>query len=130
MAAEFTPFDDRPPRLRCARADVDHGARRGKGVARTLTRPSVHFSLGFLVGGAFVAGIVFRDAFNTALKFADTEAFCSDRHKGIGHRLPDMAGRMQSHRLRLLRRAAPTRGEIQRHPFAGLPMRISQSRRR
>jgi cytochrome c-type protein NapC len=42
---------------------------------RTVTRPSVHFSLGFLVVGAFVAGIVFWGAFNTALEFANTELF-------------------------------------------------------
>jgi len=48
---------------------------------RTVTRPSVHFSLGFLVVGAFVAGIVFWGAFNTALEFANTETFCTGCHE-------------------------------------------------
>ena len=48
---------------------------------RTVTRPSVHFSLGFLVVGAFVAGIVFWGAFNTALEFANTEVFCTGCHE-------------------------------------------------
>jgi cytochrome c-type protein NapC len=48
---------------------------------RTLTRPSVHFSLGFLVVGGFIAGIVFWGAFNTALEFANTETFCTGCHE-------------------------------------------------
>ncbi len=48
---------------------------------RTVTRPSVHFSLGFLVVGAFVAGIVFWGAFNTALEFTNTEVFCTGCHE-------------------------------------------------
>jgi cytochrome c-type protein NapC len=48
---------------------------------RTVTRPSVHFSLGFLVVGAFIAGIVFWGAFNTALEFANTETFCTGCHE-------------------------------------------------
>ena len=48
---------------------------------RTVTRPSVHFSLGFLVVGAFIAGIVFWGAFNTALEFANTEPFCTSCHE-------------------------------------------------
>ena len=48
---------------------------------RTVTRPSVHFSLGFLVVGAFVAGIIFWGAFNTALEFANTEVFCTGCHE-------------------------------------------------
>ena len=48
---------------------------------RTITRPSVHFSLGFLVVGAFIAGIVFWGAFNTALEFANTETFCTGCHE-------------------------------------------------
>ena len=48
---------------------------------RTVTRPSVHFSLGFLVLGAFVAGIVFWGGFNTALDFANTEVFCAGCHE-------------------------------------------------
>ena len=48
---------------------------------RTVTRPSVYFSLGFLVVGGFVAGIVFWGAFNTALEFANTETFCTGCHE-------------------------------------------------
>src|SRR5436190_18152845 len=48
---------------------------------RTVTRPSVHFSLGFLVVGAFLAGIVFWGAFNTALEFTNTETFCTGCHE-------------------------------------------------
>ncbi len=48
---------------------------------RVLTRPSVHFSLGFLTIGGFVAGIVFWGAFNTALEVTNTEAFCVSCHE-------------------------------------------------
>jgi cytochrome c-type protein NapC len=47
----------------------------------TITRPSRHFSLGFLVIGGFVAGVVFWGAFNTALEFANTETFCTGCHE-------------------------------------------------
>ena len=48
---------------------------------RVLTRPSVHFSLGFLTIGGFIAGIVFWGAFNTALEVSNTEAFCVSCHE-------------------------------------------------
>ena len=48
---------------------------------RVLTRPSVHFSLGFLTIGGFIAGIVFWGAFNTALEVTNTEAFCVSCHE-------------------------------------------------
>ena len=38
-----------------------------------LSRPSVHFSLGFLTIGGFIAGIVFWGGFNTALEATNTE---------------------------------------------------------
>jgi len=47
----------------------------------TLRRPSVHFSLGFLTIGGFIAGIVFWGAFNTALEVTNTEAFCTSCHE-------------------------------------------------
>ncbi|WP_371379574.1 NapC/NirT family cytochrome c [Thalassotalea aquiviva] len=47
---------------------------------KALTRPSVHFSLGFLVLGGFVAGIIFWGGFNTALEMTNTEEFCADCH--------------------------------------------------
>jgi len=48
---------------------------------KVVTRPSVHFSLGFLVVSAFIAGIVFWGAFNTALEFTSTEVFCTGCHE-------------------------------------------------
>lgn len=48
---------------------------------RTIRRPTVHFSLGFLTVGGFVAGIVFWGAFNTALEVTNTEAFCTGCHE-------------------------------------------------
>jgi cytochrome c-type protein NapC len=47
----------------------------------TIRRPSVHYSLGFLVVGGFVAGIVFWGAFNTALELTNTEPFCTSCHE-------------------------------------------------
>jgi cytochrome c-type protein NapC len=47
----------------------------------TIRRPSRHYSLGFLVIGGFVAGVVFWGAFNTALEFANTETFCTSCHE-------------------------------------------------
>jgi cytochrome c-type protein NapC len=44
-------------------------------------RPSVHFSLGFLTFGGFIAGIVFWGSFNTALEITNTEAFCVSCHE-------------------------------------------------
>ena len=46
-----------------------------------ITRSSAHFSLGFLVVGAFVAGIVFWGGFNTALEVTNTEKFCTSCHE-------------------------------------------------
>ncbi|CAG4888217.1 cytochrome c3 family protein [Paraburkholderia saeva] len=48
---------------------------------RTINRPSAYFSLGFLTLGGFVAGVVFWGAFNTALEFTSTEAFCTGCHE-------------------------------------------------
>lgn len=48
---------------------------------QTLRRPSVHFSLGFLTIGGFVAGVVFWGAFNTALEATNSEAFCTSCHE-------------------------------------------------
>lgn len=52
-----------------------------KSIWRTLRKPSVHFSLGFLVIGGFVAGIIFWGGFNTALEITNTEAFCISCHE-------------------------------------------------
>jgi len=48
---------------------------------RALARPSVHYSLGFLTLGGFVAGIIFWGGFNTALEYANTEEFCISCHE-------------------------------------------------
>jgi cytochrome c-type protein NapC len=47
----------------------------------TLRSPSVHFSLGFLTLGGFVAGIIFWGGFNTALELTNTEEFCISCHE-------------------------------------------------
>lgn len=47
----------------------------------TLRKPSVHFSLGFLVIGGFIAGIIFWGGFNTALEVTNTEKFCISCHE-------------------------------------------------
>ena len=55
-----------------------------------ITRPSRHFSLGFLVVGGFVAGIVFWGAFNTAMEFSSSEAFCTGCHEMRDNPFPDL----------------------------------------
>ncbi|MCQ4322396.1 cytochrome c3 family protein [Stutzerimonas stutzeri] len=46
-----------------------------------LRRPSVHYSLGVLTLGGFLAGIIFWGGFNTALEATNTEAFCISCHE-------------------------------------------------
>lgn len=46
-----------------------------------LRQPSLHFSLGFLTLGGFVAGIIFWGGFNTALEATNTERFCIACHE-------------------------------------------------
>ncbi len=48
---------------------------------RALSRPSRHYSLGFLTVGGFIAGILFWGGFNTALETTNTEAFCTGCHE-------------------------------------------------
>ena len=48
---------------------------------KVLNRPSVHFSLGFLTLGGFIAGIMFWGAFNTAMEFTNTQTFCTGCHE-------------------------------------------------
>ena len=48
---------------------------------RTLWRPSVHYSLGFLTIGGFIGGVLFWGGFNTALEFTNTEKFCTSCHE-------------------------------------------------
>lgn len=52
-----------------------------KRIWRTLRRPSVHYSLGTLVIGGFIAGIIFWGGFNTALEVTNTETFCTGCHE-------------------------------------------------
>ena len=46
-----------------------------------LRRPSVHYSLGALALGGFIAGIIFWGGFNTALEATNTETFCISCHE-------------------------------------------------
>ncbi|MBE8168810.1 MAG: cytochrome c3 family protein [Shewanella sp.] len=46
-----------------------------------VNRPSVHYSLGLLTIGGFVAGIIFWGGFNTALEATNSEAFCISCHE-------------------------------------------------
>lgn len=46
-----------------------------------LRRPSVHYSLGFLTLGGFIAGVIFWGGFNTALEATNTEKFCTSCHE-------------------------------------------------
>jgi len=55
--------------------------RRIKHSLGVLTRPSVHYSLGFLSIGGFVMGIMFWGGFNTALEVTNTEQFCIGCHE-------------------------------------------------
>jgi cytochrome c-type protein NapC len=59
--------------------------RRLRGIAITgwhiLRTPSVHYSLGFLTLGGFIAGVLFWGGFNTALEAANTEEFCVSCHE-------------------------------------------------
>ncbi|SLN62738.1 NapC/NirT family cytochrome c [Oceanibacterium hippocampi] len=51
------------------------------GFWRTLSRPAVHLSFGFLTLGGFLAGVVFWGGFNTALEATNTETFCVSCHE-------------------------------------------------
>ncbi|WP_448211467.1 cytochrome c3 family protein [Colwellia sp. MEBiC06753] len=48
---------------------------------QTIKKPSIHYSLGFLVMGGFLAGIIFWGGFNTALEVTNTETFCISCHE-------------------------------------------------
>jgi cytochrome c-type protein NapC len=48
---------------------------------RIASRPSSHLSLGALVLGGFVGGVLFWGAFNTALEVTNTETFCTSCHE-------------------------------------------------
>ncbi|MGI2169496.1 cytochrome c3 family protein [Shewanella sp. MF05960] len=50
-------------------------------VWKILLRPSVHYSLGFLTIGGFIAGVIFWGGFNTALELTNREEFCIGCHE-------------------------------------------------
>ncbi|HYD68102.1 NapC/NirT family cytochrome c [Azospirillum sp.] len=60
------------------------GARRPGLIARlwrTLTRPTVHFSLGFLLLAGAVGGVLFWGGFNWAMEATNNEQFCVSCHE-------------------------------------------------
>lgn len=48
---------------------------------RDIGRPSVHYGIGTLVVGGFIAGVIFWGGFNTALEASNTETFCVSCHE-------------------------------------------------
>ncbi|MEP2783387.1 MAG: cytochrome c3 family protein [Pseudoruegeria sp.] len=52
-----------------------------KGLWRTVSRPSIHYSLGFLCAAGFIMGVIFWGGFNTALEITNTEKFCTGCHE-------------------------------------------------
>jgi cytochrome c-type protein NapC len=50
-------------------------------VWRDIGRPSVHYSIGALTLGGFVAGIMFWGGFNTTLEATNSEKFCISCHE-------------------------------------------------
>src|SRR6266498_5220081 len=52
-----------------------------RGLWRVLRRPSARFSLLTLLGGGFVAGIIFWGGFNTAMEATNTLGFCTSCHE-------------------------------------------------
>ncbi|TVP54664.1 MAG: cytochrome C, partial [Halomonadaceae bacterium] len=57
-----------------------------------LSRPSVHFSLGFLTLGGFIAGILFWGGFNTAMEVTNTEQFCTSCHEMEANPFQELRG--------------------------------------
>ena len=48
---------------------------------RDIGRPSIHYSIGALTLGGFIAGVIFWGGFNTALEATNTEEFCISCHE-------------------------------------------------
>ncbi len=48
---------------------------------QTINRPSGYYSLGALVIGGFIAGVIFWGGFNTVLEATNTEEFCISCHE-------------------------------------------------
>ena len=57
-----------------------------------LRKPSVHYSLGFLTLGGFLAGIIFWGGFNTALEATNTEQFCIGCHEMYSNPYQELKG--------------------------------------
>lgn len=57
-----------------------------------LSRPSVHFSLGFLTLGGFIAGILFWGGFNTAVEVTNSEKFCTSCHEMSANPFEELRG--------------------------------------
>lgn len=51
-----------------------------KKLCQVFCRPSARFSLLTLLGGGFIAGVIFLGGFNTVLSATNTEAFCIATH--------------------------------------------------
>ncbi len=52
-----------------------------KGFWNIFRKPSMHYSLGFLTLGGFLAGVIFWGGFNTGLEMTNTEEFCIGCHE-------------------------------------------------
>ena len=52
-----------------------------KRIWQVTSKPSVHYSLGFLTIGGFMAGVIFWGGFNTVLEATNTETFCISCHE-------------------------------------------------
>ena len=48
---------------------------------RDFGRPSVHYGIGTLILGGFIAGVIFWGGINTALEATNTEGFCISCHE-------------------------------------------------
>ena len=56
-----------------------------KKLCQVFCRPSARFSLLTLLGGGFIAGVIFLGGFNTVLSATNTEAFCIGCHEMKGN---------------------------------------------
>lgn len=56
-----------------------------KKLCQVFCRPSARFSLLTLLGGGFIAGVIFWGGFNTVLTATNTEAFCISCHEMKGN---------------------------------------------
>lgn len=57
---------------------------------KLFSRPSVHYSLGFLAVGGFFAGIIFWGGFNTVLEATNSERFCVSCHEMSDNALAEL----------------------------------------